>query len=131
MELRGLVIKGEFLEKILTGRKTWEIRSRRTHLRGDIALIQSGSGCIVGTAKLVDCIGPLTDEDFLRHARKVGVTRREVLSWDPIVSDEYAWVLAHVRRLPRPVPYQHPQGAVTWVKLDPRIRRRIGLAPGI
>ncbi|MEY4415565.1 MAG: hypothetical protein RIQ53_2858 [Pseudomonadota bacterium] len=31
------------------------------------------------------------------------------------------WVLTDVRRLPRPVPYVHPSGAVTWVELSPSV----------
>jgi len=30
-----------------------------------------------------------------------------------------AWVLHHARPLGKPVPYQHPRGAVIWVMLNP------------
>ena len=28
----------------------------------------------------------------------------------------YAWPLSDAKRLEKPVPYKHPQGAVKWVK---------------
>ena len=37
----------------------------------------------------------------------------------------YAWVLEKPRYLKRPVPYQHPQGAVIWVCLDDQVERKI------
>jgi hypothetical protein len=37
----------------------------------------------------------------------------------------YAWVMANPRYLKRPVPYQHPPGAVIWVRLEDRVERKI------
>ena len=34
------------------------------------------------------------------------------------IRDTYAWVLANIRLLKKPVPYAHPSGAVIWVKLE-------------
>jgi hypothetical protein len=33
---------------------------------------------------------------------------------------QWAWVLGDLRRIVRPVAYDRPSGAVTWVKLDKR-----------
>ena len=46
----GLIIRPEPLEKILSGRKTWEMRSDTIHKRETIALIQKGSKAIYGMA---------------------------------------------------------------------------------
>jgi hypothetical protein len=35
------------------------------------------------------------------------------------------WKLAHVRRLARPVPYDHRPGAVIWVNLSGEVERAI------
>lgn len=40
---KGLIIKKEWLDLILSGEKHWEMRSNITLIRGDIALIQSKS----------------------------------------------------------------------------------------
>lgn len=44
----ALIIKKQFLDKIFSGKKTWELRGSRTHKRGRIALIESGSGPCYG-----------------------------------------------------------------------------------
>jgi hypothetical protein len=36
-------------------------------------------------------------------------------------------VLSSVKRLKKAVPYQHPSGAVIWVKLSDDVRRQVGL----
>ena len=54
--MNGLIIKPEWIDKILSGKKTWEIRGNKTKIRGKIALIQSGTSEIYGTCELVDVI---------------------------------------------------------------------------
>lgn len=46
----GLIIRPEPLEKILSGRKTWEMRCGPIHKRETIALILKGSKAIYGVA---------------------------------------------------------------------------------
>jgi hypothetical protein len=58
--LSGLLIRSPYIDWILAGSKTWEIRGSSTAKRGRIALIQSGSGTVIGVADLVDAVGPLT-----------------------------------------------------------------------
>lgn len=41
---RGLVIDDRWVSLILAGRKTWEMRSQATNIRGTIALITKGTG---------------------------------------------------------------------------------------
>jgi len=57
--MKGLVIKSPWIEKILAGEKTWELRTRAVRERGTIALIKGGSGTIVGTCSILDCLGPV------------------------------------------------------------------------
>jgi hypothetical protein len=54
--MKGLIIKSPWIDKILAGEKTWEIRGSNTKIRGKISLIKSGSGMILGKADLVDCV---------------------------------------------------------------------------
>jgi hypothetical protein len=42
--MKGLIVKSPWIELILEGKKTWEIRGSNTKIRGPIALIKSGSG---------------------------------------------------------------------------------------
>jgi hypothetical protein len=118
--IRGLIVWSYPLEQILRGSKTWEIRSRAAHVRGRIGLIESGSGTVVGTCELVGCKGPLTREQRRTGARRAGFPRGEMIGLGA-----YAWVLKDARRLKRPVRYRHPRGAITWVKLNASVRRRL------
>lgn len=113
---RGLVIRTPYVDQILDGLKTWEMRSRPTKIRGRIALIKAGSGLIVGEADLVDSQGPLESEAeiaatwmFHRVPRK---DRHLLKKW------RYPWILVNVEKYHKPICYDHPQGAVTWVDLS-------------
>jgi hypothetical protein len=106
---RGLLIQEVWLDRILAGTKTWEIRGSKTTRRGPISLIQSGSGTVVGTTEVVDVIGPLTLEELQQGAQQAGFLATQLP-----YANTYAWVLRDAKRLPEPIPYEHPQGAVIW-----------------
>ena len=121
--MRALLIRQPWIGLILAGKKTWEIRGSRTSIRETIGLIHSGSGTVVGVCELVDCVGPLTAEEFLNNAQKAGMRPDEAkLGW---YRKTYAWVLEMPRILQRPVPYAHRHGAVIWVRLAGSVEREI------
>jgi hypothetical protein len=121
--LRALLIRHPYVDLILDGKKSWEIRGSATSIRGTIGLVPSGSGTVVGVCEVVDCIGPLTAEEFRDNAKKAGMSPSEIpLNLYP---QTYAWVLANPRYLERPIRYRHPPGAVIWVRLDNDVGRRI------
>src|SRR5687767_4132243 len=109
--MRALIIMPGPMKNILDGNKTWEIRGMRTHLRERIALIQSKSGLIVGVSDLVDCLGPLTQDEMLANVSKHRITKEALLQGKITYKQVFAWVLQNARRLDRPVPYKHPSGA--------------------
>jgi ASCH domain len=121
----GLLILKEHLDKILAGTKTWEIRGRSTARRGPIALIESKSGHVVGTCEVVDVVGPLTLAELQTNAKRTGFRPGQL----PYPTT-YAWVVCDARRLPEPVPYCHPPGAVIWVRLETSVVRRLRRAKG-
>jgi hypothetical protein len=115
--MKALIIDEPWISNILEGRKTWEMRSRSTEHRGRFALIRKGSGLVVGVAELSGCRGPLSlselRESAARHAIPVErYESGELLKWN------VAWELRNARPLSRPVPYEHPSGAVIWVQLS-------------
>lgn len=110
----GLLIRAPFVDWILDGLKTWEMRTKRTTRRGRIGLIRSKSGLVVGEANLVDVIGPLTHRQLQQNAEKMNEERWEVVAPD---GPTFAWVLEDARRYDPPVPYTHRSGAVIWVRL--------------
>jgi hypothetical protein len=90
------------IDRILNGQKTWDLRTMRTRARGRIALIEGGSKCIVGTAQVTDCIGPLSLEKLRANIDK---------HWIPVESlrqllfrKTYAVVLADVKAFAVPIP---------------------------
>ena len=121
--MRALLIRSPHIEKILDGKKIWEIRGSRTDVREQVGLVRSGSGTIIGVCDVVDCIPILTDEQSRRNARKAGSKPSEVsLGY---YKNTFAWVLANPQYLKAPVPYKHPTGAIIWVKLDAQVEKAV------
>lgn len=116
MITKALIIDEPWIGAILSGEKLWEMRSSQTSHRGYFGLIRKGSGQVIGVAKLIDVSGPYDNselvETFAFHRVDSDLTESPGYKW------RYAWQLADVCRLPKPVSYQHKSGAVTWVSLD-------------
>ena len=110
---RALVIKKEWLDKILMGATDWEIRGSPTTRRGWIHLVESkAGGKLRGRARLCDC-REIPRADFLRCVRHHRVQDLRLVPYKRI----FAWVLADVKKYTKPVSYVHKQGCVIWVKL--------------
>lgn len=124
---RGLIIDMPWIQKILDGSKSWEMRSRATTVRGDVALIKSRSKAIFAVATLTDSQGPLDREQRLSHLDKHQIPADMIVS-GAVDKWPHAWIFENVRVLQRPVPYVHPQGAVIWVNLDAQARAELGMA---
>jgi hypothetical protein len=111
--MKGLVVKSPWIELILSGDKTWEIRGTGTTIRGKIALMKSGSGLIYGTVELADS-KPLTLAEYEEGRHLHRVPSDVVLPY----KQPHAWILQNPYGFDHPIPYKHPQGAVIWVNLD-------------
>ena len=116
MALKGLIIDQPWIGMILRGEKTWEMRSRGTSVRGQIALIEKGTGTIVGLATLANSLPALTPSEMApqsaNHCIPPQKFEEQGFKWFT------PWVLTDVRRLNAPIRYAHPSGAVTWVNLS-------------
>jgi hypothetical protein len=121
--LNGLLIRPPWIGLILEGSKTWEIRGS-TSKRGRIALIQSGTGTVIGVPDLVDVVGPLTLSELTANASKAGFPEDEQIT-NLRYKRTFGWVLQRAHRLKQPVPYTHPSGAVIWVNLPPAVERAV------
>ena len=122
--MKALLIRQPWIDKVLRGKKTWELRGSRTITRGQIALIQSRTGTVVGTCELVSVEGPIPVTKLRRATSQHGVPAASFKNGPPY-KKTYAWVLRRARRLRRPVRYDHPSGAITWVVLSPRVASAI------
>lgn len=114
--LSAIPIRKPWIDMILDGLKTWEIRTKFTKKIGRVALIRSGSGTVVATATLAEVI-ELTPEVIIANKQKMGMENLTVDEANDLWGS-YAWVLKDVVRFQSPVSYKHPSGAVTWVTLD-------------
>lgn len=114
---RALKIRQPYLNMVLAGDKTWEIRSRRTRVRGRVALAEVGTGMILGEAVLSDSI-PKTDAEM-----DACVAFHALPNWRHAFVAKYAqrhaWILEDARRV-KPVRFQNT-GAVTWEILRGKI----------
>lgn len=117
MSKRGLMVKAPWSQLILDGKKTWELRGSKTKIRGRVAIIESGTKRIHGYVDVVDCLGPFTLMELAKTEPKHHVSFVMIDSTLPYVNT-YAWVLKNPKRLKRPKPYVHPQGAIIWVNLE-------------
>jgi hypothetical protein len=120
----ALLIREPFIEQILAGTKTWEIRGNATKKRGLVALVKSGTGTVVGACCLAEVYGPLLWRQFRDNAPKWGHHSEERPPLLPY-PDTYGWELAPVVTLAEPVPYTHRPGAVIWAKLDETVSAQV------
>jgi len=109
--MKGLIIKKEWLDKIFDEGKVWEMRTRNTSIRGQVGLIESGSGLVMGTANIIH-------SSFVPdYMRGKFIYKHKVEDLSLLDKWSHAWVLTCSKRLAEPVPYNHPKGAVIWVNL--------------
>ena len=112
----ALLVREPWVSLLCRGEKTWELRGSRTHKRGRVALVSSGTGgWVVGGATLVACHGPLTAAQLAAtealHCVPAGGTAAGRYK------TVYAWEFAAAAELACPLRYDHPSGAVIWVTL--------------
>lgn len=110
--MKALIIKKPWIDYILDGSKTWEIRGSNTKIRGQIELIQSGSGLVVGFCEIIDSkeLSPL---DYQQNKELHKIDNVETLPY----RKTYAWIIANAERYETPKKYKHPKGAIIWVNL--------------
>ena len=113
----ALTIKKKWLDLILAGTKTWEIRGTSTKKRGFIHFAESGSGQLRGRAKLVDC-RQLDRCTLMKHQCFHQLPNAEMVKYKNI----WAWILKDAEPYEMPFDYSHKQGAVIFVT----VRKRMG-----
>jgi hypothetical protein len=68
--MKGLIVDEPWISLIISGKKTWEMRSRNTLVRGRIALIRKGSKAVVGVAEIVRTIPKLSQSELRANVIK-------------------------------------------------------------
>ena len=112
----GLIIKKKWLDKILSGEKTIEVRGSNTkHVGERIFLLESGTHLVRGTCIIMNTFS-MSCSDWCKEAAHhcVNLTYKELTKK---YQTPYAWQLTDVKDLStNEFYYDHPKGAVIWVK---------------
>lgn len=124
---KGLVVASPHVERILAGTKTWEMRSTATTQRGRVALIRKGSGLVVGSVEITGCTEKLSPEQLLQAHKRHRIEPGEIAA-GTFAKWNRGWTLDGARRLPSPIQYSHPFGAVIWVNLDGEVQNALARA---
>lgn len=113
--MNGLIIKKKWLNLIVSGKKTIEIRGNNTQKQNEtIYLLESGTHRVVATA-IISSTYPISCSDWAeerdKHCVDISYTDLKKRYKTP-----YAWVLSKIKPIEDIWYYKHPQGAVIWVK---------------
>lgn len=111
-KMRCLKIDDKWVNLILNGSKTWEIRRRNTKIRERIALGNTKTKRVVGYARIIDSV-EMTVEELKKHNDKHHANDflenyancRQIL---------FAWILNDVKVEVKPKHYSHSTGS--WCK---------------
>lgn len=111
----GLIIKKKWLDLILQGQKTLEIRGSDTKKKEQkIYLLESGS-CRIKAECIIESTYPISCSDWSEEREKhcVDISYSELRKR---YKNPYAWVLSEIKPIEDIWYYEHPKGAVIWVK---------------
>lgn len=120
--MKALIIKQPWIDLILEGKKTIEVRGSKTNIRGQIALIASGTGQVIGTCHVDDSL------NIAEYGNIAEIVMKSCVD-EPTLRGFYkkpnGWVLSKAKRLETPVKYKHPMGAIIWVTLEESVVNEI------
>jgi hypothetical protein len=107
--MRCLKIDEMWVNMILSGNKTWEIRHRNTKIRERIALGNTKTKRVVGYATIVDSF-ELTVEELKKHNDK-HQANDFLDNYAGGIKTLFAWALDEVEVEAKPKPYSHSTGS--------------------
>lgn len=121
----GFIIKKEWLDLIVSGKKTLEIRGHSTQkLNQPIYLLESGTRRVRAICSITS--SALLDEynwEKLKQEHCVDITFAEL---NRIYRKAYGWKLTNIEPIEDIWHYTHPKGAVIWVKDVQPIEKNAG-----
>ena len=111
----GLIIKEKWIDLIMSGKKTLEIRGHDTRKIGEtIYLLESGSHKVRGTCKIVHSrLITYQNWDSFKEQACLDIS---MIALNQRYHTAYAWELSEVEKWEDISYYNHPKGAVIWVK---------------
>lgn len=118
--MKGLLIGNEkekygneWLNLILSGEKTGEVRGTKTTIRGTIALVESGTNLILGMVDIVDVISVFD----AKHWEELKYVHRVAIPFSKLkYSCTYVWLLENPVKFDTPVACENRKpGQVVWI----------------
>jgi len=114
--IKCLKVKHDFAEMIVNGEKDWEIRLRRTNIRGKIAIGDISTKKVIGYVTIFNCVkysvGRLLIEGFERRHRAGKFIEQYANGKEHI----FAYCLEKPEREANPYPYSYSTGS--WCKAE-------------
>ena len=111
-----LIIQKPWLDRILSGHKTLEIRSQPCHKVGQriYLALSGGGGIVLGSVLLIACHGPLSRDEWTARADEHCVAGDKL----PYGTSTYAWEVVQPQLFKEPVPYKAKRGQVIWAVFE-------------
>lgn len=119
--MNGLIIKKEWLDLIIEGKKTLEIRGSDTkHKNEKIYLLESGSHKVRGTCIIEDTY-PISSADWYVYSSEKNqhCIDTSKVSYEDLLKrykNPYAWVLKDIIPINYDCNYEYKKGSIIWVK---------------
>lgn len=112
---KALLVRIPYSSRLITGVKTWELRSRPTHIRGIVGVVESGTSCIWGFIDILGCreVTP----SILRECEDKHTVSRLDLEAFPY-TQWFAWQVGSSWKLKEPIPIVRRKGQVIWITTD-------------
>ena len=116
---RALIVAEPYASMLVDGLKHWEMRTKPTNIRGRIGIISKGTGTIIGEVDLVHSIKSPLPKRVGMEGINLNPFFKEHKIKDPtlLVKWKFPWTMENATRYKHPITYDHPQGAVIWVKV--------------
>lgn len=112
--MKGLIIKEQWLNKILHENKTLEIRNNNTkNTNEEIYLLESNTHKIKAIAIIKNTIKLNKNNwEVLKSKHQVNISFEALLN---IYNNPYAWNIEVIKELKENITYEHLKGCVIWV----------------
>lgn len=111
----GLIIKKKWLDLIISGKKTIEIRGSNTKKQGEkIYLLESKTNKVKATC-VISATYPISCSDWSEERKKhcIDISYADLKKR---YKNPYAWVLKDIQPIEDTWYCKHPKGAVIWIK---------------
>jgi hypothetical protein len=116
MPQSALIVHAHWLNLILDGTKTWEIRGGNTTKRERIALATTKPYVLLGDVEIVKSTN-ISHEEFQAHVDLHCVPKKQHADVIGRYKQIYAWHVRFPRRYATPIGYKYSPGQVKWIKL--------------